>query len=80
MAGPVPAIDRRWSRAVSRFFDLEPHRNWPKLCFIKRAERSDDPWSGHMLLSGGRRHREDQSIARLYEETYEEIGLQLRWA
>ncbi|OFZ17289.1 MAG: hypothetical protein A2X86_02220 [Bdellovibrionales bacterium GWA2_49_15] len=59
---------------------LRPHAQSgaPEILFIKRAERSDDPWSGHMAFPGGRRHGEDQTIAQTsVRETYEEIGLRL---
>lgn len=46
---------------------------------IRRAERTGDPWSGHMALPGGRRGREDPDlIATAIRETAEEVGLQLR--
>ena len=51
----------------------------PEILFIRRAERADDPWSGHMAFPGGRRHREDQTIAHTaVRETLEEIGMSLR--
>jgi 8-oxo-dGTP pyrophosphatase MutT (NUDIX family) len=45
---------------------------------IKRAEKTGDPWSGHMALPGGRREPGDKSIydtAR--RETLEEVGIDL---
>src|SRR5215203_7215657 len=45
---------------------------------IKRAEKSDDPWSGHMALPGGGWERGDKDVydtAR--RETLEEIGVDL---
>lgn len=45
---------------------------------IRRAERADDPWSGHMALPGGRRDPEDQDlVATAVRETLEEVGLRL---
>ena len=78
--GPIPSDPPggREQSAVSLI--LKPHQETggPEIVFIKRAERSDDPWSGHMAFPGGRRHREDQSIVQTaIRETYEEIGLQL---
>lgn len=46
--------------------------------FIRRAERSGDPWSGHMALPGGRRDLEDPDlVATAIRETAEEVGLEL---
>ncbi len=48
------------------------------LCFIRRAQREDDRWSGHMAFPGGRASPEDASpeaVAR--RETREEVGLVL---
>jgi 8-oxo-dGTP pyrophosphatase MutT (NUDIX family) len=45
---------------------------------IRRAERSGDPWSGHMALPGGRREDGDLDlIATAVRETHEEVGLTL---
>jgi 8-oxo-dGTP pyrophosphatase MutT (NUDIX family) len=46
------------------------------LCFIRRAEHPQDPWSGHMALPGGRACDEDPSPRHVAErETMEEVGL-----
>ena len=48
------------------------------LCAIRRAEHPLDPWSGHMALPGGRRHRDDGDLAQTARrEAKEEIGLDL---
>jgi hypothetical protein len=33
------------------------------ILFIRRADRSGDPWSGHMALPGGRRDPSDLDLA-----------------
>ena len=50
----------------------------PALCFIKRSERADDPWSGQMAFPGGRVARNDATPrAAAIRETAEEVGLDL---
>ena len=45
---------------------------------IRRAERSGDPWSGHLALPGGRRQAEDADLlATAIRETREEVGIVL---
>lgn len=45
---------------------------------IRRAERSGDPWSGHMALPGGRRQAEDATLLdTAIRETREEVGIDL---
>lgn len=49
-----------------------------QLCFIRRAEREGDPWSGHMAFPGGRASALDESAQAAAErEAYEEVGLML---
>ncbi len=51
------------------------------LCFIHRATRDGDPWSGHMAFPGGRASEGDPTPRAAAErETFEEIGLQLAHA
>jgi 8-oxo-dGTP pyrophosphatase MutT (NUDIX family) len=46
--------------------------------FIRRAERADDPWSGHIALPGGRREPGDASrLATAVRETKEEVDVTL---
>src|SRR4029079_18019039 len=46
------------------------------LCLIRRSEREDDPWSGHMALPGGRASLNDPHPEAVAErETLEEVGL-----
>ena len=50
----------------------------PSLCFIKRSERPDDPWSGHMAFPGGHITSTDDSPRTAAErEATEEVGLNL---
>lgn len=50
----------------------------PSLCFIKRSERTDDPWSGQMAFPGGRVARTDANPhAASIREAAEEVGLEL---
>jgi 8-oxo-dGTP pyrophosphatase MutT (NUDIX family) len=48
------------------------------VCFIRRAEREGDPWSGQVAFPGGRADRVDRDAHAVAErETLEEIGLHL---
>lgn len=45
---------------------------------IRRAERTGDPWSGHLALPGGRRQPADADLlATAIRETREEVGIVL---
>ena len=49
-----------------------------EICFIRRSERDDDPWSGHVAFPGGRVEVEDICANTVAErETKEEIGIHL---
>ena len=49
------------------------------LAFIRRRERSGDPWSGQMAFPGGFRAADEEPLAETAErETLEETGLDLR--
>ena len=48
------------------------------VCFIRRAEREGDPWSGQVAFPGGRAELADPTANAVAErETFEEIGLKL---
>ena len=48
------------------------------LLLIRRAERTGDPWSGHMALPGGRQEpAEPDLLTTAVRETWEEVGLEL---
>jgi len=49
-----------------------------EVLLIQRAERSGDPWSGHMALPGGRQEPGDRDLyATAARETSEEVGIDL---
>jgi 8-oxo-dGTP pyrophosphatase MutT (NUDIX family) len=57
---------------------LRPGSAGPEVLLIERAERADDPWSGHMAFPGGRVGPGDASARSAAErETAEEVGLDL---
>lgn len=71
-----PPPSPRDRAAVAIVLAGEPHEL--ELCLIRRAERTGDPWSGHVALPGGRIHVEDDSARAAAErETLEEVGLHL---
>jgi 8-oxo-dGTP pyrophosphatase MutT (NUDIX family) len=48
---------------------------------MKRAERSGDPWSGHISLPGGGYHAPDPDLlATAIRETHEELNIDLHAA
>lgn len=48
------------------------------ILLIRRAERTGDPWSGHMALPGGRREAGDTDLlTTAVRETAEEVGIRL---
>ncbi len=55
---------------------LAEGRQQLEVCFIRRAERQGDPWSGQVAFPGGRASQEDPDACAVAErETMEEIGL-----
>jgi 8-oxo-dGTP pyrophosphatase MutT (NUDIX family) len=86
----IPALKERLSARTPRRVDsggvmetavaliLIPGRSGLEALFIRRAERSGDPWSGHIALPGGRRESGDTDrLATAVRETEEEIGVRL---
>ena len=75
---PVPGrlnADRSWAAVAMILAGTEDD---PELCVIRRAEKSGDPWSGHMAFPGGRFSPEDADLQVTAErETHEEVGLRL---
>lgn len=57
---------------------LRPSDDRLEVLLILRAERSGDPWSGHVALPGGRREAADpDDLATAMRETHEEVGIDL---
>jgi 8-oxo-dGTP pyrophosphatase MutT (NUDIX family) len=55
----------------------EKEQNFQVL-LVKRAEKSDDPWSGQTALPGGKRNREDHNLMEtVVRETFEETSINL---
>jgi 8-oxo-dGTP pyrophosphatase MutT (NUDIX family) len=73
-----PVVDERgdgliWA-AVAAVLAPDPDA----LLLIRRAERTGDPWSGHMALPGGRQEpAEPDLLTTAVRETWEEVGLEL---
>ncbi len=73
----LPDPDKVWQRASVAMIFAGP-RNNPSLCFIKRADREGDRWSGQMAFPGGRASKEDADpIETAIRETSEEVGITL---
>ncbi len=57
---------------------LRPDGDETRVLLIRRAERSGDPWSGHMAFPGGHADSNDTTLFEtVTRETLEEIGLDL---
>ena len=67
---------RRWVKRSAVAMLVREGKLGPEVLMIKRAEREDDRWSGHMAFPGGRMETDDQhSKATAERETREEIGI-----
>jgi 8-oxo-dGTP pyrophosphatase MutT (NUDIX family) len=77
LAGYQPSTDDDASllwAAVAVILTPEPD----SVLLIRRAERTGDPWGGHMALPGGRREPDDEDLlTTVIRETSEEVGIQL---
>jgi len=72
----LEAIDQRGQAAVAVI--LRDLGSGPEVLFIERAQRTGDPWSGHMAFPGGRVDPIDRDARSAAErETEEEVGLSL---
>jgi 8-oxo-dGTP pyrophosphatase MutT (NUDIX family) len=57
---------------------LRFERGVPDVLLMKRVERADDRWSGHISLPGGRESPADADLlATAMRETHEEVGVDL---
>ncbi len=66
------------SHRASVVLILHPSPDDVGLLLIRRAERTGDPWSGHMGLPGGHQHGQDRdALHTALRETREEIGVNL---
>jgi 8-oxo-dGTP pyrophosphatase MutT (NUDIX family) len=71
---PGPGEQRRAAVAVV----LHDEPSGPRVLLMKRAERADDPWSGHISLPGGRLDPTDADLqSTAIRETREELGVDL---
>jgi 8-oxo-dGTP pyrophosphatase MutT (NUDIX family) len=77
---PPPPPNRPGLRraAVAIILRERPSNPITEILFIRRAEKSGDPWSGHMAFPGGHADANDASLLdTACRETREEIGLDL---
>lgn len=79
LRGRVPAqITDPGARQAAVALVLTPQSDDLKALLIRRADRTDDPWSGHVALPGGRRDPEDSDLfVTAVRETLEETGVRL---
>jgi len=72
----MPQVRDREDAAVAMV--LAGHPEALDVCFIRRAARQGDPWSGHVGFPGGRAAHSDAHLRHTAErETEEELGLRL---
>jgi 8-oxo-dGTP pyrophosphatase MutT (NUDIX family) len=72
------AIEARTHSQAAVAILLAEHGGDTSALLIQRAERPDDPWSGHMAFPGGRRAPgEDDLYATAARETFEEVGVDI---
>lgn len=73
-----PAKFKATSRQASVAMILAGREKDLEVCFIRRAERAGDPWSGQVAFPGGKADSGDSDAHSVAErETHEEVGLKL---
>ena len=78
LADHDPALDVPSARRASVAIVLAGDSDARSVCFVQRASRPGDPWSGDVAFPGGWAKHEDESLrAAAMRETHEEIGLAL---
>lgn len=74
-----PSISNDGVEAVVGMLLIEKTENGFEILLVQRAERTGDPWSGHIGLPGGRIKSSDSSpIEACRREVMEEVGIDLR--
>ena len=78
LSAPEPAETAPATRRASVAIVLAGDSDARSVCFVERASRPGDPWSGDVAFPGGWAKHEDESLrAAAMRETHEEIGLVL---
>ena len=78
LSDPEPAPSAPSGRRASVAIVLAGDSDARSVCFVERASRPGDPWSGDVAFPGGWVKHEDESLrAAAMRETHEEIGLAL---
>ena len=78
LAAAGPAGDVPGSRRASVAIVLCGGSDSPSVCFVERARRERDPWSGDIAFPGGWAKDGDEGLRRAaMRETREEVGLAL---
>ena len=78
LSAPEPAENALATRRASVAIVLAGDSEARSVCFVERASRPGDPWSGDVAFPGGWAKHEDESLrAAAMRETHEEIGLAL---
>jgi 8-oxo-dGTP pyrophosphatase MutT (NUDIX family) len=74
---PASRLAERLPRRSAVALILRPAGPELEALFIRRSERSGDPWSGQMAFPGGRAEPGEPLLDTAVRETAEEVGLDL---